>query len=302
VIHVGRAPITKRGVDHWASIIARGAVVANVANPRQSPRRQALALLIYSHWLIGEASRVGFHLSPGQLERMVQQQERAMPGGRREFEELLAASGETQADVEFEAGARWAAHALAHALDATIARMAKEQVSNEAIARFYRAHGARYRLRERRFYDLVERIPTRAAAVALRKRLGTGRRFVEQSSKERPFRPTTYAGLPGQGVVYRAVFRAKVGVLMGPLPLQGAYALFVLRRIEPARVQPLAEVRGAIERQLLATAERRARAQLIVDFRRRWTSETDCHAGYVVQKCRQYTGPRMPENEPRASF
>jgi hypothetical protein len=302
VIDVGRASITKRSVDHWASIITRGAIVANVADPQQSPRRQALALLIYLHWLIGEASRVDLHLSQGQLERMVEQQERSMPAGRHEFLELLDASGEASADVEFETRARWAAHALAGELTIEVERTAKGRVSSDTILRFYRAHAARYHLRERRFYDLVERIPSRAAAVALAKQLGTGRHFSERSSKERPYRPRTFAGLPGQATVYRAVFRAKVGVLTGPLPLQGAYALFVLRRIEPARVQPLAEVRGAIERQLLASAERSVRAQLISEFRARWTSQTDCRPGYVVQKCRQYTGSRVSQKEPRASF
>lgn len=302
VVRVGRAAIDEQTVGHWASAISRGAIVANVAASGESARGQALALLIYSHWLIGEAESRGLRPSRRQLERLIGAQERAMPNGHDEFEKLLAASGETLADVEFEARARWAAETLAVRLDETVKRRSRAQVSSAAIASFYRMHAARYHLRERRYYDLIERLPSRAAATALARKLGTGARFAARSSKERPFRPRTFAGLPGQRTVYRAVFAAKVGVLTGPLPLQGAYGMFVLRRIEPPRVQSLAEVRAAIERQMLASAERRARAQLIGSFRKRWIARTDCRGGYVVQKCRRYPGPFKPEHDPLAGF
>jgi PPIC-type PPIASE domain len=302
VVRVGSALLDKRSVEHWTSVITRGAITANVASPGQQPLQRALALLIHSQWLIGEASRVGLRPSRQQLGQEVQGQERSMPNGRAEFQELLASSGETLADVEFEARARWAATALARRLHSAAANLARAQASASAIARFYRAHAARFHRRERRYYDLIERIPRRAAAVALARRLGTGRRFAEKASKEEPFRPKSFDGLPGQGVVYRAVFAARVGVLTGPLPLQGAYALFVLRRIEPPRVQPLAEVRGSIERRLLALAERRAVARLIADFHRRWLEQTDCRPGYVIYKCRQYRGPQLPERDPFAGY
>lgn len=302
VVRVGPSQISERTVGHWASAIARGAIVADVADAEQSPIRQALAFLIYSHWLIGEASRVGLSPSRQQLERLVRTQEQSMPNGRTEFLDMLATSGERLADVEFEARARWTARRLMATFDAAAEKRARVAVSDAAVARFYRSHAARYHLRERRYYDLIERLPSKADAARLVKRLGSGKRFAARASKEQPFRPRTFAGLPGQGVVYRAVFAAKVGVLTGPLPLQGAYALFVLRRIEPPRVQPLSDVRWEIERYLLDAAERRARAQVIDGFHARWISQTNCHKGYVVQKCRQYTGARMPEEDPLASF
>ena len=302
VARVGSVSIDKRTVAHWASIIGRGAIVSTVVDPEQPPSRQALALLIYSHWLVGEASRAGQRPSRQALERMVRRQERSMPGGASEFKELLSSSGETLADVEFEAKARWCAVTIARRLDSLATNRAKREASAAAVARFYRVHLARYRLRERRFYDLIERIPSKVKALALARRLGTGPQFAEKASKERPFRPTNFAHLPGQAVVYRAVFAAKVGVLVGPLPLQGAYALFVLRRIAPPRLQTLAEVRAAIERRLLATAERQTRTRWLESFRRRWTASTDCRPGYVVQKCRQYTGPATPERDLLAGY
>jgi foldase protein PrsA len=302
IARVGSASIDKRAVAHWASIIGHGAIVSTVADAKQPAELQALTLLIYSHWLIGEASEAGQRPTRQELERVVQQQERSMPRGPAEFKELLSTSGETVADTEFEAKARWCAVALARHLRSLAASQGKQQASPAAVSRFYRMHIDRYRLRERRFYDLIEGIPSRATASALARRLGTGPRFAVKASKERPFRPKTFADLPGQATVYRAAFSAKVGVLVGPLPLQGAYALFVLRRIERPRLQALAEVRATIEHRLLTTVERRARARWLESFRRRWTARTDCRPGYVVQKCRQYRGLVAAEYVPLADY
>ncbi len=302
-VEVERAVISKQAVDHWTSVIGRGAVIASVTDPFvQSPRQRALTLLINSNWLIGEAARDGLHPSHAQIESLVREQQESMPGGAREFQAVLGESGETSADAEFEARARWAAAVLAQRLTVAVDRRATMQVTSRAVTQFYRAHLARYHLREQRFYDLIERIPSRAEAVALAKRLGAGDRFAERASKERPFRPRTFARLPGQAIVYRAVFSAHVGVLTGPLPLQGAWSLFVLRRIRPPRVQRVSEVREAIEGRLLASARERVRRQLVANYRRRWVAQTDCRSGYVVQKCRQYAGPSIHENEAFAGY
>jgi hypothetical protein len=78
--------------------------------------------------------------------------------------------------------------------------------------------------------------------------------------------------------------------------------LFVIRRIEPEKLRPLSEVRGAIERKLLVPARRRAKEELVQAYRARWIGRTSCRAGYVVEKCRQYSGPRPPEREPFTGY
>ncbi|HXP36456.1 MAG TPA: peptidylprolyl isomerase [Solirubrobacteraceae bacterium] len=301
-VRVGKQAIGKEDVDHWASVIARGALVAGELDPQQSPRRQALSMLIDARWLIGEALRSGLRLSSSTLARLVKEHKNAISGGPGGFKALLAQSGETEADVEFEVTARWAALALAQRLARSVEQRAGAEVPATEVASFYHAHLADYYHREQRFYDLQESIPSRAQAVALAKKLGNGARFGIDASKEKPFRPLSFEHLPGQAVAYRAVFAAKVGVLTGPIPLQGHWCLFVIRRIVPAGVQPFSAVRDSIERKLLAEPRRRARTQLVDAYRRRWLSQTDCRPGYVVQKCRQYTGPRAPESAPFAGY
>jgi hypothetical protein len=296
--------IDKRSVEHWTSIIKQGALVPSLIDPsKQSPEQQALTVLIASAWVDGAALRGGLRPSRGEIMHVIEETRASSPGGRVGFMHALKETGQTLADVEGEARARWAARALAHQLALEAEQLARAQVRNSVVVAFYQEHIARYHLRERRYYDLIERIPTRAAARTLAKRIGISERFVKHSSKERPYRPRSFAGLPGQATVYRAVFAAKrTGVIVGPLPLQGLWSLFVLRRIVPARLQPLSEVYAEIERSLLGIARRKATAELIGAYERRWVAMTDCRPGYVVQKCRQYAGSRRPEPAPFAGF
>jgi hypothetical protein len=302
-VRVGGIWISKRSVAHWTSLIERGAIVADVsASSQQSPRQQALALLISSAWLAEEAAQEGLALSSGMLAHIVGKQEGSAPGGRAEFQATLAASGETLSDVRLEAHAQWAASAFARRLAETTRKRASALVTDEAVSTFYRSHIAQYSLRERRHYDLIESIPSRAAARALAARLGPGKRFAAVASKELPFRPSSFNATGTERAVLQAVFKAKVGVLVGPTQLNHRYALFVLRRVEPARVQPLSEVRGAIERQLLVRDSREISAELVAVYRKKWTGQTDCQPGYIVQKCKQYTGPRAPERPPFSGY
>jgi hypothetical protein len=296
VVHVGAIAIEKASVEHWAAAIERGAVVMNVTDPAaQSPKQRAISLLISFAWLRGEAERVAPRPSRAQLAHALAQQGSAASGATE--------AGQTPADLEAEARAGWEAHALAQLLAAEVKRAARAQVTGVDVARYYHTHIARYRLRERRYYDLLERIPSKSRAAALAKRLGTGKRFAERTSKEKPFRPRSFSGLPGQAVVYRAVFAAKrTGVLVGPLPLQGQWCVFVLRRIVPAHVESLTQMRGAIEAKLLTSARHRVRTKLIASYRRRWLARTSCSPGYVVQKCKQYRGRLEPEAAPFSGY
>jgi len=299
VVRVGAAAISKASLDHWTAAIAHGAVIANPSSsPDQPAREQALSFLISAQWLLGEAARQGVAPSSARVEQALAERKESTPGGSGEFQKMLTASGQTVSDVGFETKVRSAAAALEQRTQVLADRLAKAGVSAAEVEAYYHAHLAAYRHRERRDYDLIERIKSAAAARAIAKRLGPGRRFAEAAVKESPSRPRKFDAPNGKGTVFRAVFAAKVGVIVGPIPLDHEYSLFVLRHVAPARVQPLAEVRGSIERRLLAAHRKDALARLLAAYEQRWTARTDCRRGYVVQKCKQYAGARTAEEDP----
>jgi hypothetical protein len=54
------------------------------------------------------------------------------------------------------------------------------------------------------------------------------------------------------------------------------------------------QVRRSIAASLAHERWVRALRIFIIAWRRKWTAKTDCQPGFVVQKCRQYRGPRFP--------
>jgi hypothetical protein len=298
VVRVGETSIGKRTLEHWTSVIARGAAVPIPASAaRQPPRQQALAFLISSDWLLGEAAEQGMKLSERQLARRVAEQRESAGSGSAEFQATLAATGETSSDVSFEVAAEWAQAKIRQLLLARATKIARTAVSASGVASYYKRHIDRYRHAEYRYFDIIEGLRSPAIARALAARIGAGRRFYDMAFHESHARPRAFDEPDGKGPLFRSIFSARIGAIGGPMWLNHGWVIYVVRRIRPASVQPLAAVRRSIEALLIARARRRADAAAAAAYVRRWTARTDCHPRYVVRKCRQYHGAPAPEGD-----
>jgi foldase protein PrsA len=56
--------------------------------------------------------------------------------------------------------------------------------------------------------------------------------------------------------------------------------------------QSLAAAESTIKLQLTSTQEQAALSKFVNEFKKKWTAETDCRAGYVVPNCKQYKAPK----------
>ena len=159
-----------------------------------------------------------------------------------------------------------------------------------------------YERPERRYIEIAEHIPSEPLA---RRILGEaiaqhgiahlrgGQNFImlpENFAKER-----TADVVPWKRAILKAIFSAKPHTLFGPLPLNEQWCFFEVTRVTPRAVKPLAQVRAAVQQRLLAERRRHTLTAFIAAWRRKWTARTDCRPGYVVQKCRQYKGPKVAE-------
>lgn len=283
VLRVGRATIGVGVVDHWMAAIAPEHSVPDpprftkcVARLKaqaaesipyaleeecrqryQELRRRALGLVISSEWLIGEAGERGLALSGGDLA----------------------------------AKARSAESKLRRALRGGEANIPPAQVNA-----YYEQNVAQFGRPEKRYLDIVERIPTRAGArVAL---LATRRRgdlhkiaIHEEFEEENPAKI-----VPWKRAILRAIFAATPHTIVGPLPLNEKWCFFEVTRVIPKDVKPLAQVSASIERQLRSEREQRELAPLIAAWRKKWLARTTCSPGYVVQKCSEYRGAKTRED------
>jgi hypothetical protein len=287
-IGVNGIAVATSTVDHWRRVFALGGPLAGPHLPESgAPRAQAVAFLISSRWLIGEVKRQGLAISRSESEKALARQRKETGGS--EFAEVLRAGGQTAADVKLELEAELAEKAIQQMLTKRAA------VTQREVATYYRQHIQRFRVPETRVTDLIEQLSSPAEAVALVKRIGTGRRFAKRAFRE-PIQLYVDKGAdPERREVEREIFKAKVGVASRPIKLGiglgNAYTVFVVRRIVPARYESFAAARSTAKDLLVAERQQMLARRYFRAYQSRWTAATSCRAGYVVQGCAQYRGP-----------
>jgi hypothetical protein len=56
--------------------------------------------------------------------------------------------------------------------------------------------------------------------------------------------------------------------------------------------QTLKQAEASIKQQLTATQQQAALSKFVKEFKKTWTSKTDCRSEYVVMDCKQYKAPK----------
>jgi foldase protein PrsA len=164
--------------------------------------------------------------------------------------------------------------------------------SPSQVLAYYKQHIQHFETTELRDVDLAEKLRSRAAAMKLVAEVQHGRSIKAISLHESIQKPS-----PGdESIITRTIFSARTNVVASPIPVGDGYYVIVVTRIVPPVRTPLARVRRSIERQLQDEMTRVALSSFISAWRSRWTARTDCSPGYVMQKCKQYRGPRTSES------
>jgi hypothetical protein len=228
-----------------------------------SLKHEALNSLIAVQWLLGAASERGLSLPDGSL------------------------------PVKASAADRELRNAL---------RQAEPEVTQAEAAAYYRRNIERYERTEQRSIYMVEHVSSRREAQALldkaKRRGGISGLQIQapvEGLRELIARSDPAKAVPTKRAVLRAIFAAMPHTIIGPVALNEQWCLFEVTHVTSRVVKPLARVEQAIERQLTMERQQRALARFISAWRRRWIARTDCSSGYVVQKCKQYRGPKTPE-------
>jgi hypothetical protein len=297
VARVDGKAITRTMVDRWTGVVQRGGAftgfrgVAHTGNARQ----RALVLLISSNWLIGEARRQGVPVSDKEVNGALA--ERMQGSAAAGFRKRLKRTGQTIAGVRVELRAEMALDGIRESL----ARRAT-QFSQSDVVSFYRRNSQRFSDPKVSVVDIIENLPSAAAATALVKRIGTGRRFEEMAyHKELAYTPGVLAGAVSKKEVDRAIFAARPGVVSQPMRLFNGWTVFVVRKVIPPRPRPLAAIRSEVVVILKQQRKRDISDAFAKEFRSRWVGRTSCRDGYVVSGCAQYAGPLGSYENPFAT-
>jgi hypothetical protein len=292
VLRVGPATIDKATVDHWTRAIALGSTVAgSLGRSSATPRQKALSFLISANWAIGAATEHGVAVSEQEVQRGLSERIDASPYGRSEFQQEIAATGQTLADVKLEVKAALALAKLGELVSRSVAPVTKAQ-----IADYYKRHLQSFRIPDRRWVDLIEEIHGYSHAIALGRKLGAGRRFAKRGIREFVPRQTPYEDAHREnGRMVQTIFATPPGRVGGPVIFHDRWVLLVVRKLVPGSVKPLSRVSTEISERLSGERHARALRDFLGAYRREWSAKTRCATGFLVQKCSGYRGRLVPE-------
>jgi foldase protein PrsA len=290
VARVGDRPISRATLSHWMKVVSGGRTISDPAGASDSAlRREAFGLVVSAYWLLEEAEARHLGITPSETHAQIAQIEgTSFPGGAPELREFLEASGESLADLELRAKAQVAAAKLRQAsLDAVA------PVTSPEVAAYYARHKHEFLIPERRVAKF-RNWKTKPAAERAKREVEAGMDLT--SPKQRKVGElSTSARVPPGDEYEAAIDSATPYHVSGPYKLRADWWLYQVIKVTPPRQQSLAEVRGAIAKKLLDERTSAAVASLERELTSTWTARTDCKAGYVVQKCKQYSGPRKAE-------
>jgi hypothetical protein len=284
-IRVGSTPIGANVITHWQRILARR------QGEQVGSRQLAVAYVIAARWLLGEGEREGIRLSSTDVEREMRHMwQSGLIGGEHEARETLRASGETLPDARFEAEAKLAA--------ARLRELALQRVPpphNRDVVRYYRLHKHDFFVPERRRLLMTNRKTSRLADQVIRE-AETKRDFASRSEAWNMTRPDAkraqvrfrYPTLEG------AIYSAPRNTLVGPVKQGVDYFVFEVKRTWPAHYRPLSQLRAAIEQRVEQARQRKALLRYSRSRLAWWKARTECHVGYVVQRCVERSDSASP--------
>jgi hypothetical protein len=260
------------------------------ARQYQAVEQRALDHLITMAWLTADATDRGVGASREAVARRLEQEKRSFPEGTSEFAQSLTAIGRTASDEEREVEAQIAFTNLRNLLERH-----EHRPSPREIVSYYRRNISRFKTPERRYFYIVENLKSEAGARKLIRDIRRGTSLAEMSLHEWLPRTDFARVRPLKRIIYEAIFAAKPHTLAEPVTINKLHFVFEVTRVKAARLTTLQQARARIAAKL--TRERRQHALIVFfeSWRQRWTARTDCAPGYVVDQCKQYRGPRRPD-------
>ncbi len=260
-----------------------------------SLKQTTLAFLISGNWVLGEAGEQGVKVTDSEVKKQFNQIKNQQFPKEADFQKFLASTGYTVSDLLL----RVKLNLLGSKIQKKVSKDAGKKPTQKEISAYYEQHKSQYGQPERRNI-LIILTKTQAQAEAAKKEIESGKSFagVAKKSSIDPVSKAAGGSLPGvvkgqeEKALDAAVFGAKVNVLGGPIKTPFGYYIYEVKKTLPANQQPLKQVQSSIQQQIAAQKQQKALSEFVKNFRKKWTSRTDCRSQYLVQDCKGYKAPK----------
>jgi foldase protein PrsA len=275
---------------------SRAALKSQCEAQYQNILREVLGFLISSQWVIGEGAHLGVHVSDQEVHKQFTTLKTAEFPKAEDFEKFLASSGQTVSDVLL----RVKLNLLSTKIQQKVVK-SKSQPTHAQIVKYYNENPSRFGTPEKRNIRVIL-TKTEAAAKKARQEIESGQSFASVAKRVsiEPISRSSGGMIEGvtkgqeQKPLDEAIFSSatKVNVVGGPIKTPFGYYVYEVVKITTGHQQSLAAAESAIKLQLTSTHEQAALTNFVKEFKKKWTAETDCRAGYVVPNCKQYKAPK----------
>jgi foldase protein PrsA len=263
-------------------------------------RDQVLQFLISANWIQGEAADQGLKITDKEVTAQFDRLKKQSFQKEKDFRDYLASSGMTMQDLLF----RVRSNLLSDKLRMKVTK-GKDKVTSDQISEYYTKNKQRFAQPERRDLRIIL-TKTRARAVQAKAALASGESFksvakrfsIDQTTKGQGGILVAVSRGQQEKALEDAVFKARKGVLVGPVKTTFGYYLFKVQKITPAERQSLSDVRDTIKQILAAQNQQKALDDFVKNFRDKWKSRTKCRDGFVTQDCDNAPKPKTQATAP----
>ncbi len=264
-------------------------------------QQTTLGFLISADWVIGQAEEQGVKLSDKEVQKKFNELKKQQFPKEPEFQKFLTTTGQTVSDLLL----RVKLSMLTTKIQEKVTKEAKKNVNEAAVAKYYNEHKSQYGKPESRDLRIIL-TKTEAQAQQAKKEIESGKSFASVA-KSKSIDPTSKsAGGEIKGVVKgqeqkalsEAVFAAKPNTLGGPVKTPFGYYIYEVKAVHAASQQSLAQVKETVKTQLASTQQQTALTKFVKEFETKWKGRTECRAGFVMQRCKQYKAPKTTPSTP----
>ena len=253
----------------------------------------ALANLITTRWIAGEAADRGITASDTDVQNWIKQN----IGNASQFQKQAKAAGFTPDQAREQARVI----VLSQELQKQVIPTQAPTVSEELVKNFYEANKSQFTQPETR--DVREIVNKDKAKVdkakAILQKDDSDSSWKKVAAKYSTDKATKSNGGLRQGVAQgqsepaldQQISSAPTGQLVGPFKGQAGWYLIEVEKVTPASVTPLDKLESQIKQQLAQGEQQQAAATAQKSITDKWTVRTFCASSYVVQQCANYVPP-----------
>ncbi|HSK50867.1 MAG TPA: peptidyl-prolyl cis-trans isomerase [Solirubrobacterales bacterium] len=272
----------------------------------------ALGELIDSVWIQGQAEEMGIEVTDKQIATELEQIKKQNFKTEAAFQKFLEESKYTAEDVDKRVRLQILSTQIQQQLTGEAPTVGEDQVEeyyDEAKSTQFTQPASRD---VRAIVNKDEKKLAAAKAALDKDDSPKNWKVVAKKFSEDPFTKTTgglQAGVTAESGrfpenVEEAIFAAEVLQVEGPIkaPETGAGYVFQVEKTTPEKVQPLKEVKSQISTQLTQEAQQESFGEFVSSYQSRWTAETFCADGFVIERCSNDQSSGRPESAPPACY